>query len=61
MQFSAELLVMQLHDADLRRAELELERRRRAAERVAVDGGSPESSVKRRGRSAPRAPRLALR
>lgn len=61
MQHSAELLVMQLHDADLRRADLELERRREAAERVAADGGSPETSVRRRQRDAARAPRLALR
>ncbi|WP_308798345.1 hypothetical protein [Agromyces silvae] len=62
MQHSAELLVMHLHDADLRHAEQELERRRQAGERAAADGDSPEASVtRRRHRPAARTPRLALR
>ncbi|MDR5701905.1 hypothetical protein [Agromyces aerolatus] len=61
MQFSAELLVLQLHDADLRHAERELERRRRAAERVAPEGEAPEASLRSRRRRPARAPRLALR
>lgn len=65
MQFSAELLVLQLHDADVRHAERELELRREAADRATaatIDGAAGETSVlRRRRRHAAHAPRFALR
>jgi len=61
MQYSSEFLVMHLRDADLRNAELELERRRQAVERDHRDGEMPEASVTRRHRRPARAARLALR
>lgn len=60
MQYSADLLVMHVHDADVRRAEVELDRRRQAAERATAPGAATEASARHRRHSA-RAPRLALR
>ncbi len=63
MQFSADFVALGIHQADVRRAELELGLRMAAAERASDDAGASSESVARhrRLRGHHRAPRLALR
>ncbi|WP_350348227.1 hypothetical protein ABIQ69_16585 [Agromyces sp. G08B096] len=61
MQYSAELVTMHLHEANVLRAEREIGLRRSVDDQAGADDAAPAPATARRHRRAHRLPRLALR